>query len=278
MDKRAHSLFVIGVDIRMQEYHGYAFDAFRLELADGLARFGFVQRRDDPPAGVEALLDLKPQVTLHQRVRRSIKQVVNLFAGAAAKLEHVAEAPGRDQADAGAPLLHNRVNHQRRAMNDRIQGCQIQFEIVDAFKKALFQRAVRKRLFNPDAAGCFIERYKIDEGPADVNCQSLARHLLPSRSDASFMVSSFRRQSSADAFVEMAADAVAFADRARGRVFGSAVVHRLGAAGMEGAAGRWIRRAGRRAWQDDPLGGACRVWRRRRGKKRLRVRMLWVGE
>ena len=59
-----------------------------------------------------------PQAARDERRGRLPEQVVRIVAVAAADLEHVAEAAGREQADDGAAALEQRVQPDRRAVQE----------------------------------------------------------------------------------------------------------------------------------------------------------------
>src|SRR5690606_17289729 len=65
-----------------------------------------------------ALAHFEPEPTFHQWLWFAVADVVEARRAEAPDLEHVAEAPGRDERDAHAPSLDDRVGGDRRAMGE----------------------------------------------------------------------------------------------------------------------------------------------------------------
>ena len=88
-------------------------------LGDRGAGGGLVERGEDAAAGVHALGDLEAEVARDDR-REAAGHAVGLRAGAAAELEHVAEARGGDQAGAGEAALEHGVGGGGGAVHDQV--------------------------------------------------------------------------------------------------------------------------------------------------------------
>jgi hypothetical protein len=151
------------VGIGVKETHGNPRHALRLERQQSLARRGLIERHERFAQSIQSLGHLEPQIARHERRRLRVEQVVDLGAVAAAQLEHVAEALGRDQADARALLLHDGVDHGRRAMDDRRQIRQIEPQSLEAFEESLLQLPRRRHLLQRNRARRLVEQHQVDE-------------------------------------------------------------------------------------------------------------------
>ena len=80
---------------------------------------GLGQRRDDRAVGADALGDLEAAVARNERRRRVLEQVVEVGAGRAAQLQHVAEAARGDERGARALLLEDGVGDDGGGMRQQ---------------------------------------------------------------------------------------------------------------------------------------------------------------
>ncbi len=153
----------------MQKTDGDAFDVPVLQRTNDCARLLLVQRRDDLAFGIESLGHFEAQFPRHQRRRRLVKKIVDVFPAAATQLEDVTETLGRDQPDAGAVLLHDRVDHHRRAVHDHAEFGRFEAQLFGPFEELFLERAGRTNLLDRHLAGLRVEGYEVDKGAADID-------------------------------------------------------------------------------------------------------------
>ena len=79
-----------------------------------------IERRLDAAVGAHALAHAEPPIARHQRLGRRLAQVVAVVLEPLAHLEDVAVALGRQQPDARALALEQRVGRDRRAVHDAL--------------------------------------------------------------------------------------------------------------------------------------------------------------
>src|SRR5215211_128027 len=117
----ASCLQLVGrVGIRMHEADSHCFYAFLPEeVCHGFERLG-IQRDENLPFVVEALVDFLPEVSGHEGLRLGEVEVVEIGTVAAGDLQLVAEAAGRDETRLGAPALRQRVDDYGGAVGEEL--------------------------------------------------------------------------------------------------------------------------------------------------------------
>ncbi len=158
-----------GIDVAVQEMDDHGLAAHRQELLRRLGHRGLVERRQHLAVGIHALGHFQAVFALDQRVE-SAAQAVGLRARAAAELQHVAEAPGGDQADPGDLALEQRVGGGRRAVDDGLHGSRIGAGRGQRRHEADGLVVDRGRhLGELHGVGSHVDRQKIGEGAADID-------------------------------------------------------------------------------------------------------------
>ena len=156
---------------RKHDRHGL--DALGGEPARGVPDGVLVERHEDLAARAQALRHLEAAAARHERRRPPVEHVVHPEEVAAADLEHVAEALGRDEAGPGALALEERVDADGRAVDDEPAVREPRARLVDAAEHAVEEIARRaERLGGDDRAGGLVERDQVREGAADVDADS----------------------------------------------------------------------------------------------------------
>ena len=142
-----------------------------------------MQRRADPPPGVDALAHLEPEPARHEGDLLAVAQIVEIGAVAACDLEHVAEALGGDQRGLRAGPLGDRVDHRGSAMDEVVHLLSVEARLLDGVEHTAREIARRaERLGDAERAGFLIEMDEVGEGPADIGRKSAHRMLLPAES------------------------------------------------------------------------------------------------
>ncbi len=121
LDERPHALLVVGIAVGVHQAHRDRLDIVGHQLLHRAQHRHLVERLDDATVGSDALGDLEPARTAHQRLGEGQEQVIDVVALLDADLEHVAETLGRDEADRRALALDDGVGDQRRAVNDLVE-------------------------------------------------------------------------------------------------------------------------------------------------------------
>ena len=132
-------------------------------------------------------VNLEAQLTRNERRLAMEAQIERLGAVAAADLQQVAEALGRQQRGLGADALQQRVDDQRGAMLDEARIARVDCGLADAVEDGLAQLIVGGRTLGVgDRAGLDIAGDEIGEGAADIDgddvrprcssCLRLAEH------------------------------------------------------------------------------------------------------
>ena len=119
-DDLAGTALVRLVEERKQEHDRDRARAGGDQLVGGGGNGAFVELPQHLAGGADALGDLAAEPAGRQERRRfrRQRQVVHLVAHLAADLQHVTEALGGDQADAGALALEHCVGRHRRAVHE----------------------------------------------------------------------------------------------------------------------------------------------------------------
>ncbi len=188
---------VIGVQERPQRADRDGLAAGVAELPGGAARLLFVEVDHDLPETVDPLRNASDQALRYQRVGllalRDVDHQADVAAGEAARsphdVDHVVVAFGRDQADAGAPLLDDRVGSRRRAVGEQPQrfakGVRSEAEFVR-------RRVHRRQHAGREVAGRgghlardepprLVHDHAVGEGAADIDAAEIFGHSLNSR-------------------------------------------------------------------------------------------------
>ncbi len=176
---------------RPQQAHRKAFGAGGDQRGDGVARFLLVQRNQHGAVGDHALGDAAHHGLRHQRRRRFGVQEIHRLrlrqaAGAADRParddQRVLEAGRRDQPDAGAAALDQRIGRHRRSVGKSL-GLGQQRPDIDAsrlcerrqrIQDALFRRLrCRERLVEAQAP-LVVDLDQVGEGAAGVDAEDAA--------------------------------------------------------------------------------------------------------
>ena len=149
-------------------------DPIGLEDRERRGDAGEVDRPVDRPIGQHPLVDGRAQAARDERRRRPPEQVVRVVPIAAPDLEHVAEAAGRDQTDAGAAPLEQRVQSDRRAVQEERGGTDAigRERRLDGHDHAALRRVGRARLLaDDDLSGLVVAPHEVGERAADIDSQ-----------------------------------------------------------------------------------------------------------
>jgi hypothetical protein len=114
-----------------------------------------------------------PQVTFDHRRRCPPEQVVRVGAVSAAHLEHVAEAVRAQQADQRTAALEQRIQADRRAVQEVLRGGHIvrRQHGVEHAQHALVRRVGDGgHLADHDPPRLLVAQHEVGEGAADVDC------------------------------------------------------------------------------------------------------------
>ena len=117
-DRRGAAL-VSGIGVGVQEMDDERLAARGEQRRDGGAGGRLVERGQHPAAGVHPLGNLEPEVARDDR-REAAGHAVGLRTGAAAELEHVAEARGGDEPGPREPALEHGVGGGGGAVDDQV--------------------------------------------------------------------------------------------------------------------------------------------------------------
>jgi hypothetical protein len=170
--------FMRGIPVGVHERDRDRLDAVALDhLARNRGNRLLVEGHEKLALEIHPLADLAPPVARHQGRGRFEEQVVEVVAGLAADLDHVAKSLGGDQADGRAGALDHRVGHQRGAVHDAVQlgsrNIRLAQDARDAGDDCL-ARIVRRReqLAGMDEIAARIVQHEIGEGAADIDADA----------------------------------------------------------------------------------------------------------
>ena len=121
-----------------------------------------------------ALADLESQVAIHDRGEIA-PQTPGVAPVAPAHLDDVAKTPRRDQADAGALALEERIGADRRAVHDRGERRDLSSGAQPFQEPARLVAAMRRHLGGGEALAAFVEAEEVGEGAADVDADDRRR-------------------------------------------------------------------------------------------------------
>ena len=119
--ERGQPPLVDGIQVGVEQADRERRDAAGGQRPDGPAGVGLVERRAHAAVGEHPLGHLADEAARDQRGRLLDLQVVDLVALLAADDQHVAEAAGREQADAGRLALDDDVGAERGAVHSLAQ-------------------------------------------------------------------------------------------------------------------------------------------------------------
>src|SRR5262249_31938056 len=142
-------------------------------------------------AGVEhPLLDLQPQITRNERVRRWHVEVVAVGLVAVAEEKDVWETPRMDDPDLRAVALDDRVGGDRRAVDEEVDVAEgalhvqsaLQGERLDAAEDRLLRRTRGARRLVDAQAPLAVDRNEVGKRAADVDADSHTHSAILPRS------------------------------------------------------------------------------------------------
>ena len=161
----------------MQEADRHGLDAVGLEIIQDRRKSAHIKRFALDPLVGHASRQFTAQVTRHERLWLAVMQVEEIRAVAARDLQRVAEAFGGDQPDLDALALGQRIDDDRRAVGEEVDGRRIDaafFENVEYPLLEIGRRGVG--LCSPDRrlAGGQVgfKTDQIGEGAADIGCNA----------------------------------------------------------------------------------------------------------
>ena len=161
------------VQIGMDEVDHERLGALRPEPARRLAHLALGEGHDHLALGVHALVDLEAQIARDQRLEATLEPV-RRGARAAPQLEHVAEAPRRDEPRPRALALEQRVGRGGRPVHDHLE--------LGRPRRRARQRRLhtgglvgdrRRHLRDAHLSGGFIHEHEIGERPAHIHPDQL---------------------------------------------------------------------------------------------------------
>ena len=144
------------------------------DALDDRVQPGLVERGHDLALGVDPLGHLEAPAARHQHRRGVLEQVVKVRAGRAPKLQHVAEARGRDQRDVGALALQQRVGDDRGGVGDERDRGGVDAVVAHGRAYAVDHRGAEvarrgRDLGDAGAPALLVQHGDIGEGPADIH-------------------------------------------------------------------------------------------------------------
>ena len=169
LQDRLGARLVRGVGVAVDEQDRAGLDAALLELDAERGDLRLVERLLDLAVREHALVDLEPQRALDQRHVLLEEQVVGVRPVDAADLVDVAEAVGDQQRGLGAGALQDRVDRDRRAVQEQSRRAIVAAGLLDAAVDAVDQPLRRRqRLAEGQRAGLVVEHRDVGEGAADI--------------------------------------------------------------------------------------------------------------
>src|SRR5215218_723513 len=174
----AGGLQLVGrVSVRVHEADRHRLHAFLPEeVRHGFERFG-IQRYENLPLVVEALVDFLPEISGHEGLRLGEVEVVEVGTVAAGDLQHVAEAAGRDEARFGPPALRQRVDDHGGAVGEELDLRGIEAGLAQTLDHTPLEiRRGGVHLDGTAPPGFLVEVDEVGEGAAHVGRHT---HLYP---------------------------------------------------------------------------------------------------
>jgi hypothetical protein len=183
LQDRLDALLVSRIAVGVEEQHRDRLDALAAQLARQLAHRGLVERLVRAAVGAQPLGHLEAQRALHERRVLVEEQVVRVRPVDAADLVDVAEALGDEERRPGPVALEQRVDRDRRAVQEQVAVAPVDLRAVDRVLDAVDELAVgRERLAEQEAAARLVERGHVGERAADVDGDAKLRAGARSRS------------------------------------------------------------------------------------------------
>ena len=176
----AQHQFVCRIRERIEQANRHRLHLLGEQRIDRTLGIGLRQRTLDSAGRVDALVDHLAQVALHQRLGLRPGEVIKLWHPQRADLEHVAEALGGDQADAGALLFQDRIRGHRGAMADFVDVATGEALLAKHLGQAIDDgrciiAGARRDLLGVQRA-VRAEQYDVGERAADVDADAIAGH------------------------------------------------------------------------------------------------------
>ena len=162
------------IRVRVEQCDRDGIDSALGERRERLGQAREVDRQVDLAVCEHALGDGGTQVAGNERRRRLPEEVVGVVAIAAAHLEHIAEAAGRDQPDGGTAPLEQRIQADGGAVQEeRRRGDALRAErgLDRAHDPALGCIGPGRLLAHHDLARAVIAPHEIRERPTHVDAQ-----------------------------------------------------------------------------------------------------------
>ena len=157
------------IDIAVQEMDDDGLAAQRQQLLRDVGHSRLVERHKHLAIGVHALRHFEPEFALNQRPE-SAPQAVGLRPSAAAEFQHVAEAPGSDEADPRDLAFQQRIGRGGRAVHHGLESCRIGASLGQRRHEADGLVVARRRhLGELDRARDRIDGQQIGKGAADID-------------------------------------------------------------------------------------------------------------
>ena len=182
----AYASFVHVVEEREHQAHGDGFHA--IEAADGVderVELRLVEGGDDLALGIDSFRDLEPLAAGHQHRGGVLEEIVEVGAGGAPDLEHVAESTGGDQRDIGALRFEQGVGDDGSGMGEERDRAGRDVVLVHRGTSAVDDGGPevvrgRRRLGDPHPAAGLVEDCDVGERPADIHSDAPSHRFVPS--------------------------------------------------------------------------------------------------
>ena len=163
--------------VEEREHQAHRHGLHAIETANGVderVKLGLVEGGDDLALGVDSLGDLEPPAAGHQHRGGILEEVVEVRAGGAPDLEHVAESAGGDERDIGALRFEKRVGDDGGGVRE--EGDRFRLDAVLVHRSAgafddggpEFVRG-RRYLGDSHATARFVEDGDVGERPANIH-------------------------------------------------------------------------------------------------------------
>ena len=109
------------VGVGMEEADRDRLDAVADEVVCLAVKVVEIERHQLAAVARQPFGDLAPEIAGYDRLRRAVERVVDLRPVAAAERQHVAEALGGDQPDAGPAFLYDGIYPGGRSVEDAVE-------------------------------------------------------------------------------------------------------------------------------------------------------------
>ena len=177
---------LVGV-VEEREHQAYRDGLDAVETADGVDErvdLGFVEGGDDLALGIDSLGDLEPPATGNEDRGGVLEEVVEIGAGGAPNLEHVAESAGGDQRDIGALRFEQGVGDDGGGVREEGDRFRIDAVLVHRGAGAFDDggpEVVRggRDLGDSHLAARLVEDSHVGERPADIDSDTPSHRFVP---------------------------------------------------------------------------------------------------